>query len=163
MKKVPVFTGLILAIGGSIPALGDVDTLECNTAAAIRVLYGTAHDRVEEPWSTNNRHPQSGAFCLPLNGEEATFDVDGVGFSIRYDSSSSRRDGEELLPLHVGISKTIVLSPSDRSSSVFVVMTMERVSYDPIRDGNWRYTPLWVEVSDPVRIVVGEREGGMEL
>lgn len=158
MKAIIIAAGFV-AMAAS-PTCADVDTLECNTAVAVRVQYAVAPYLAKDPLAEFYGRRQSGAFCLLLNGETVGFVVDERAFSVHFDPRPRGPDelGEERSAL--GLIKSIKLTPDDLAGRVFYATPMVRKPYDPATDGNWQYTPMWMAFGDPVRISVGERESG---
>ncbi|MBL8708743.1 MAG: hypothetical protein JNL25_06095 [Rhodospirillaceae bacterium] len=140
-----------LLFGLSNAAFADVDTLECNRSAAIRVRY------MVSPFSDGVRiNERPGEFCLLLNGERAAFEVGGVSFTVQYDRNPRVPDAEGSSPTVLGSLRALVVTPGDFDGRVFVAQPMRHRPYNADTDGNWRYSPMWAEFADPIRIIVGE-------
>jgi len=140
----------------------DVDTLECNTAVAVRVQYSVASNLGDDLWAEFHGRRQSGAFCLLLNGEAVKFNVNGREFSIQYDPRPRGSNELATRGSALGLTNSMTLAPDDLAGRVFYATPMVQKPYDPSTDGDWRYTPMWMEFGETIRISIGERVAGLE-
>lgn len=138
-----------ILVGLSSAAWADVDTLECNTAAAIRIKYVTSQS--------------SGEFCLVRDACAQEFDLDGESFSVRFEGRH-RRDGDadDRAFMSEDLRK-MVFTLDDMSGQVFAIWPVARKPYDPASDDNWHYTPMWEHFVDPILIEVGLANEGREV
>jgi hypothetical protein len=140
---------MVILFGLSTAALADVDTLECNTAAAIRIKYIATES--------------SGEFCLLRETSAQELDLGGETFSVRFEGRHRRDGAAEDLVFMAEYLRKMVFTLDDMSGQTFTILPVVRKPYDPASDGNWRYTPLWEDFGDPILIEVGPPNEGREV
>lgn len=155
-----VLVAAILFLPLAVGARADVDTLECNTAMAIRVKYAAMATASLHDFQAGDR---MGEFCLIRHDEPTPVAIGGQTLYMRYEGRPRNPDDAAVAVAALGFSEELVFTPDDLPGREFYFQRMIRMPYDPAADDNWRYSPLWMEYSDPIRIVVGEdeRQGGI--
>ena len=141
----PIFAAIGILWGASSVAFADVDTLECNTARAIRVKVGGLHE-----------------FCLLRGGDAQIFKIDGRTVSLSFEGRC--RGDDEIIPaLGAASAGQLVLTLDDLPGRIFIVQPLVIAPYNPDTDSNWRFTPMWMQVGDPIRIDVGAPERRLKV
>ena len=140
---------MVILFGLSSAALADVDTLECNTAAAIRIKYIATES--------------SGEFCLLRETSAQELDLGGETFSVRFEGRHRRDGAAEDLVFMAEYLRKMVLTLDDMAGRALTILPVIRKTYDPSTDRNWQYTPLWEEFGDPILIEVGSANEGREI
>lgn len=140
---------MAMLVGLSSAALADVDTLECNTAAAIRIKYVATQS--------------SGEFCLLREANAQELDLGGESFSVRFVGQPRADVDADDRAFMAEYLRKMILTLDDMSGQTFTILPVVRKPYDPASDGNWRYAPLWEHFGDPIRIEVGLPNEGREV
>lgn len=140
-----IFMAIGILWGTSSVAIADVDTLECDTAMAIRVKV----EKFRE-------------FCLLRDGEAEVFKVGGRTVSLRFEGRY-RREDEVTAALGAASAGQLVLTLDDLPGRIFIVQPLVIAPYNPDTDSNWRFTPMWMQVGDPIRIDVGAPERRLKV
>lgn len=133
-------------------AWADVDTLECNSAAAIRISYVEAVGPLLDSFV---RSLAVSEFCLVRDAPATVIEIGGYPVSLRY--VGQRRTPE--IPVSalaaMSFSSEIVFTPDDQEGRSFLHHLMVQKPYDPETDSDWRYTPLQMVLTAPTKFIVG--------
>lgn len=146
------FSTAILFLLTVSTAWADVDTLECNTAAAIRIAYAEArHSSIDGFFGAHS----SGEICLVRDAPATVIEVAGHPISLRYVGQRRSLDHAATALAAMSFSSEIVLTPDDLAGWSFLQRRMLRKTHDPETDGDWRYTPLRRVLMEPIRFTIG--------
>lgn len=133
-------------------AWADVDTLECNTAAAIRIAYAEAsQSSIDDLFGAHS----NGEICLVRDAPATVIDLGGYPISLRYVVQHGSPDRAATTLAAKSFSSEIVFTPDDLAGGSFIHRRMINKPHYSETDGDWRYTPLRMVLTEPTLFIFG--------